>query len=520
MNKKSYKINLLKITAAFVVLITAGCSNEFLEDKNTKGITDQVVFSSDLTAIAAINGIYDVLQSESDGREYLTKSLFVPANYTTQDYEDSGADTEFKTYNIGTDSGRFNNLWIVNYKGIGRANIALQKIPKAIEKGVISKDLGNRLIAESKFLRGLLYTMLAQNFGGVPVVVNPSGGDVEVDNYAPRNTQDETFAQVVADMEAAIANLPWSYGSEDKGRATKAAAYHYLGNAYMWMKQYDKAAKAFEALEGHAQLEVNFLDVHAAANRNGKESLFEIQFYNKLADGGWGSNDNVTALQSFCMPSEISGWGGYINSTKVLYDSFELGDKRKFATVIGPGDVHPDPVCQIKDFPNNHIYIDAPANTIKMNTAGTILKPWTAVSNAGFFCVKTWRDPELTGNGNGKIFGGQNLIIARYGESLLSLAECYLNLGRTPEAITIVNKIRTRAGLGSLTTLTITNILDEYRHELAGEFTQWYLYRRSGKATEYIKLRHNITIQTGRELMPLPKSQIDANPNLTQNASY
>jgi hypothetical protein len=33
-------------------------------------------------------------------------------------------------------------------------------------------------------------------------------------------------------------------------------------------------------------------------------------------------------------------------------------------------------------------------------------------------------------------------------------------------------------------------------------------------------LRHGKTVPAGRELMPLPKSQLDANPNLVQNPSY
>jgi tetratricopeptide (TPR) repeat protein len=502
---KINKINLLRITVAFALLVVLGCSNEFLQDKKTDGLTDISAFSSDETATASVTGIYDALQSESDGREYNTKSLYVPANYPTLDFEDSGSDTQFSTFTIKSDDGRWNNLWILNYKGINRANVAIAKMKPAIEEGKVSKNLGNRLLGESLFLRGFLYTSMAQNFGGLPIVTEET-----TDLFAPRNTHDEVFAQVAKDMEAAIPLLDWSYDADNKGRATKAAAYHYLGNAYMWLKKYDKAAAAFEALSGHVELESDFLAIHAAANRNGKESLFEIQLSGAASDMGWGRNDNVTYLQSMCMPQELSGWGGYINATKTLYNSFETDDLRKFATVIGPGDTHPDPLMQIKDHPAN----------VGINTCGTVAKPWLKQSNAGYFCVKTWRDPQLQGNSFGTIFGGQNQILARYGESLLSLSECYFQLGQTAKALTTINLIRTRAGLPSKNAITITDILDEYRHELAGEFTQWFLYRRTGKATEYMLLRTGKTIPAGRELMPLPKSQIDANPNLKQNPSY
>ncbi|TRX42397.1 RagB/SusD family nutrient uptake outer membrane protein [Flavobacterium restrictum] len=514
MYKKTNKKNLVRITAGFAILLALGCSNEFLQDKKTDGLNDITAFSSDATATAVVSGIYDALQAESDGREYNTKSLWVPSNYPTLDFEDSGADTQFSTFTVKSDDGRWKNLWVLNYQGIGRANAAIAKLKPAIEAGKVTKALGNRLLGESLFLRGFLYTSMAQNFGGLPIVTEET-----TDYTLGRNTQDEVFTQIVKDMEAAIPLLVWTYDSDNKGRATKAAAYHYLGNAYMWLKQYDKAAAAFEALQGHAELEANYVNIHAAANRNGKESLFEIQLSSAASDMGWGRNDNVTYLQSMCMPQELSGWGGYINATKVLYDSFEAGDKRKLCTVLGPGDAHPDPLMQIKDHPEVKKAVVGD-KLYGLNTCGTLAKPWLQQSNAGYFCVKTWRDPQLQGNSYGTIFGGQNQILARYGESLLSLAECYLQLGQGAKAATTLNIIRTRAGLASKATITITDILDEYRHELAGEFTQWFLYRRSGKATQYMLLRTGKTVPAGRELMPLPKSQLDANPNLVQNPTY
>jgi hypothetical protein len=241
MYKKTNRKNLLRITAAFAILLALGCSNEFLQDKKTDGLNDITAFSSDATATAVVTGIYDALQAESDGREYNTKSLYVPANYPTLDFEDSGADTQFSTFAVKSDDGRWSNLWVLNYRGIGRANAAIAKLKPSIEAGKITKKLGERLLGESLFLRGFLYTSMAQNFGGLPIVT-----EATTDAFAPRSTQDETFAQVVKDMEAAIPLLDWSYDADNKGRATKAAAYHYLGNAYMWMKQNNNGPLPFK----------------------------------------------------------------------------------------------------------------------------------------------------------------------------------------------------------------------------------------------------------------------------------
>src|SRR5690606_11615790 len=126
---------------------------------------------------------------------------------------------------------------------------------------------------------------------------------------------------------------------------------------------------AFEQLEGRYFLEENFLDIHAHANKNGKESLFEIQFTDE-GDLGWNRNEEKTYLQSFVMPAEINGgcYGGL--PTAALYNSFEAGDLRRDYTIIAPGAEHPDPLINISDYPN------VQANYGGINTAGTVAEPW------------------------------------------------------------------------------------------------------------------------------------------------
>ena len=505
--------NFTRVCAVLTLILVLGCSDDFLQDKKNDGLTDDVVYGSKETIVAVVNGVYDTFQ----GSDYWTKSVFYPTNFLTQDYLNVGADIFFQSFEIPPTFGAFNDFWVFNYRGIGRANTALQNIPLAINSGKIDPELGNRLMGECLAIRGLLYSLQASNFGGVPVVLEPAGGNT--DAFAPRNTQDEVFQQVVLDMEEAIKYLPWEYGAADKGRATKGLAYAYLGNAYMWLKQYDKAILAFEALEGHYELEANFLDIHAYANRNGKESIFEAQFYDRTGDLSWGHNDNVTYLQSFCMPNEING-GSYAVASKKYYDSFESGDLRKRASVIGPGETHPDPLINISDYPN------VIKNYGGINTVGTVEKPWLGNDGAqafrfGYYNVKTWRNPDTDGWGGPDLFSGANLILLRYGEVKLSLAEAYHKNGQDGQAMAEVMEIRNRAGLNTTPTGDMMDVVvNEYRHELSGEFALWWLLRRSGEEVKFLKEKYNITLPSGRDLMPIPQQQLDVNPNLTQNPGY
>ncbi|MCX2680479.1 RagB/SusD family nutrient uptake outer membrane protein [Galbibacter sp. EGI 63066] len=497
------------------ILCLSGCSEEFLQDQKYDGLSDEVIFSSEETAVASVTGVYDTFQGSPI--EYLTKAVFYPANFLTQDFLNIGADTFFQTFEIPTTFPAFNNMWIQNYKGIGRANTALDNLLPAVERGDIDAELGNRLMGECYAIRGILYSLLASNFGGVPIVVEPAGGNV--DAFAPRNTQDEVFQQIVLDMQEAVKVLPWSYDAENLGRVTKGTAYAYMGSAYMWLGEYEKAIEAFEALEGHYTLEEEFLDIFAYDNQNGKESIFEIQLYDSEGDLGWGHTDNVTFLQSFTMPNEIANGGGYSAAAKALYDSFESGDERKLATVIGPGDEHPDPLINISDYPNIQ------ENFGGINTCGTIDEPWLGIDGLpgreGYYGVKTWRNPTVDGWSGPNIFGGRNLIFMRYGEVLLSLAECYHRLGDNATAMDYVMQVRNRAGLTDEPSGNMIDvIIDEYRHELVGEFSLWWLFRRTGEHERYLQEEFGVTVPSGRDLMPIPQEQIDINPNLTQNPGY
>lgn len=517
MKKQVYKI---KFIAAFgaLLFVGSGCSDDFLQDEKTNGLSDEIVYSSPETATAVVTGIYDTFQAGPS--EYLTKAVFYPANFLTQDFLNVGADTFFQTFEIPTNFSAFNGMWVQNYAGIGRANSALASLPAAIEAGNIDAELGNRLIGEATAIRGMLYYLLTANFGGVPLVLEPAGGNV--DAFAPRNTQDEVFEQIAVDMEAAALLLPWSYDDANKGRATKGMALAYAGSAYMWLGQYDKAITAFEALDGHYTLETEFLDIHANANANGMESIFEVQFYDEAGDLSWGRNDNVTFLQSFCMPQEAGGGGAYAVATQGLYDSFEAGDTRKAASVIGPGDEHPDALINISDYPN------VADNFGGINTCGTVDAPWLGTDGSesfrnGHYGVKTWRNPNTDGWSGANLFSGQNLIFLRYGEVLLSLAEAYHKTGNDAQAMEYVMQIRDRAWGGSAPTPTgdmIDVILNEYRHEIAGEFSLWWVLRRTGEHVRYLDEEFGVTVPNGKDLMPIPETQRAANPNLTQNPGY
>ena len=533
-------IKSLYLAICFLFLLALGCSKSFLEQKDTAHISEDALFKKPQDGISLVNAIYDGFQH--DNQSFVLKSLWYNANYTTQDFFNWGADISYNDYQFTPTFGSLNQFWNLSYQGIARANSAIPIVAKMLENKVLSQDLANRLTGEAYFLRGVYYYYLACTFGGVPLELQT----VTDDGLHPRSTQDSVFAAVASDMKMAAGLLPWPQDlpAADLGRATKGAALGYMGSALMWLKKYPEALEAFNELIPKYQLAPKYIDIHEYSNQNNPESIFELQFANP--PGGkadWGAGNELSWMASFGYPWEISNVG-YTYANKKLYTSFEPGDHRKLATVIGPGDTHPSPgiiaMGGIKSYAKvvtgfaekNPLYIGDDGKII--NTCGTLSHPWVGDQagqlRSGYYGTKFWRDPNVTGNTNAPdgvahIFGDQNVIMLRLGEVLLSKAEAQFRSGDEAGAAATIKLVRDRAWGGAAPASSfgpdLMNILlNEYRHEIGGEMSLWYDLRRTGQHLQYIKNTFGITIPEGHDLLPIPAQAIATNPTLTQNPNY
>jgi len=413
MNKK----NITLITLLAVLLVpTGGCQKNFLSQTNTQNSTAGATFQKSQDVVALVNSIYDGYQSS----DLLKKSIWYYANFLTHDWYNDGADIAWNSYTINSNFGALSVFWNNAYIAIGRANQAFGIIANAKAKGIVTPALADRLTGEAYFLRGMSYYYLAGTFGGVPLELNAVSNGL-----TPRSTQDQVFAQVVSDMKQAETllvsktNLP----STEIGRATTGAAYGYEGAAQMWLKNYAAALTAFNnpELTNNYHLLPNFVDVNEFDHQNSDESLFEIQFDiqgSQSWDGGWQSGGEIAWIDDFSWPHEISGFG-YDYGNPGLWYSYQNGDTRKLATIIGPGDQNVSPGINakwggIKGYAvviagfaaGNRDYTDDSGNI--MNTCGSPLHPWFGddLTRSGYYCSKKWRDPNLTGaNGTSAIFG-------------------------------------------------------------------------------------------------------------------
>lgn len=344
-----------------------------------------------------------------------------------------------------------NNRWSNSYILIARTN----QILSSIEKPVFSETVKKNIKGQALFLRAFTYFYLVQYFGDVPLHLVPSTGLHDV--ALPKTPINEIYKQIVADLNEATILLP-TKKEQTKGRVTNGTANMLLAHIYMTLKQYVEAETVLKELILSQQyaLLADYSSIFELSNKNSSESIFEIQYLQGTM--GIQSNFIYKFIPGLLDTKELTGvygnnqsFGGWNTPTDDLLQSYELGDKRKEASIGYYVDEKGNSYPYVKKYLHSHLNFD--------NT-------------------------------------DDNWPVYRYANALLLLAEALNEQDKSAEAITYINNvfgetsIRARAGLNAITTSDQHSlrelIIKERRIELAFENHRWLDLVRTGKAVEVL----------------------------------
>jgi hypothetical protein len=372
----------------------------------------------------------------------------------------------------------------------------------------------NEYIAEARVLRALAYYHAIDNFGNVPFADETS--------IVGQNPDQITRAKLYEWLEKELTDLidgndlaaprANGYARADKGVAKFLLAKLYLNaEVYTGTAQWQKCADVLKDLmdDGYS------LHTTSKGNYSAYQELFladnekctdEIIFaveqdgVNTTSYGAtnyiiFGSTigDNPTMN-----PDEIgitSGWSG-IHMTPEFYDKFSKDDARYLFHTEG----------QSRDV------IDLMAAD-GLNLQGYAFKKFlNRTSDGGFGKEKGSVDTDFP--------------MMRYADVLLMAAECQAHNANI-DGVSAFNQVRTRAGMPTVSTLSLSEIIDERARELYQEcwrrsdlirfglFTSGdYLWQWKGNVFE------GRAVDAGRSLFPIPDSDLLANTKLQQNEYY
>ncbi|MDJ0364656.1 RagB/SusD family nutrient uptake outer membrane protein [Hymenobacter sp. H14-R3] len=474
--------------------LLSSCGKQFLDLKPTDSITTENFYQNESDAIQAVTACYSQLSRGGQYNYALWGIGEIMSDNSTAGGGGGGdavEEIQLDLFNIPPSNPMTTRLWNGSYVGIGACNLVLQKVPGI---ATMSEAVRKRSLGEAQFLRAKYYFDLVRAYGDVPLILIPAASPDEA--RIARTPAAQVYEQIVLDLQAANIALDGSYSGLDLTRATKWAATGLLAKVYL--TQGNKAGAATQArsvITGSGKaLWANYGDNFKVANENGQESLFEVQYLNGfneyIFDGlGFVGNEFFAPRGQGLVPQ---GGYGFNVPEKEFVDGYEAGDKRRDVTIWKPGDAYPA------------------GSTAKVQP--DFIDP---TSPYGYNCKK-W----FVGKVNTNVWDSPlNFPVLRLSEMYLILAEA---VGPTQEGLDAVNKVRTRAGLPNLTANTANftqAVVKERRYELAFEDDRWFDLKRTGDLTKLPALVAK-GVKPFNSLLPIPQSERDANPNLTQNPGY
>ncbi|MDX1942934.1 MAG: RagB/SusD family nutrient uptake outer membrane protein [Saprospiraceae bacterium] len=498
------------LTIGFVL----SCNEEDLDKINPNGVTLDTYFNNDAELIAGVNSVYAVAQSWS----LVSREWFFTHDLRGDEMATGGGQLETPRNQllIGVnDPGNSVSgaVWTGWFRVIHRANIVIES--GAAAKPDISEGIRTRVVGEAKFLRAWAYYELGTLWGGVPLYTEYVKS---VEGSKPRASLQEVYSQVINDLKAAEGALPASYSSADLGRATKAAAQMLLARTYLQLGDYNNAKTELQKIvnSGLYQIVDNYLDLTNEEGEFNKESIFEIVYAPSGGAFNWGSadGDGAGVQEETVRTQEYSavGWRNLIPSNKILND-YERTSK---------GDA--------KDDPRYDMSYWKPGD--KFNNGNSVLTDDRVQGNASTIDGQTikvsWRKYSVLYKlDNGFAQSGINMRIMRYADVLLLLAECENELGNSAAAIALMNQVRARASVNMPPYPTANypcNSKDEVfraiQHEryveLAAEQVRNFDILRWRKNKKLKSEPISYFVANKHELLPIPQSEIDNNPNIEQ----
>jgi starch-binding outer membrane protein, SusD/RagB family len=514
----------LKISPKLLFVLLAGCLSfvtsckKELETKVHSALTPENFYQSEGDANAALITLYIPFTSywgnpdpgngnwyaglyNADIKTYLSKSLVS----TDEIYNEGGGPNTADLFNFTWGA----STWSFPGYGAGGSNDAvygkITYVAKATEvinaissSSVVSDAVKKSYVAQAKTLRAWLMYVLFDFYG--PLNAKTDVATLTDTAATPRPDEATYVAQMEKDLTEAMPDLADKYNSDaaNWGRVSKGLARMLLLKIYMHTKQWPKAEQAANDIKGMGYSLLTGPDGYKNVfiNKANAELIYAVPA--NAASANWWSQEvfpqdfksapDFTPAGAGGIPPRGSGW-----LTQYMpwdyYDKFEATDIRRNTTIL-------DHYTTTSDVVSNR------GNGMK----GAIPLKYTSVPLPG--------DAQPI-----------DVVVYRYAEVLLSLAEA-INEQRGPtEAYQYVNQVRARAGLSDFAGMSQGEfrqaLLDERGRELYGEGARRQDLIRNGTYISNAIARGKINAKPYMILYPIPDAVIiQGRGVIQQNAGY
>lgn len=528
-------------------LMTFGLSCTELEDESFNTIIDSqfTPTEQDLAALAGSayvnwrsvllewNGLYRA--NEVSGDQMLT-----PAR--PNGWVDGGVYRRIHEHNWTTDDDIVVNTWNRTYAGITNCNRVIYQV----ESGIIpvSEEDKIGLIAEMKLLRASFYWVLIDFFGNVPII---DRFDVPEGFLPEQSTRKQVYEFIISEITENIPLVSPENNQKTYGKFNRWAGYALLAKMYLNAEVYTgtpayvKCIEACDAIINSGagfELESNQKNVFITHNENSKEIIFALPFESQYVTG-WNAFDiHMQTLQPANQATynlESAPWGG-VCAVPQFISTFDPEDVR-----------YQDNYIKGQQFASNGDSLYCTLGAL----AGQPLRYINEVPGVD-------ESQEIHGYRLGKFeieMGATNRLsndfpLFRYADVLMMKAESLLRTGNPDDAAVIVTEVRERNFRGDPEKAFVTGselmqgsvydyglknhlntteeggddiqygrLLDELGWEFCQEGRRRSDLVRFGVFTKKSWLSHSPNGDY-RALFPIPRPELEKNPNLEQNPGY
>lgn len=496
--KNSYKK--ITIGCLSILLLATGSCKKFLDLEPKSNTTDAAFWKTNADANLGVIAIYDGMQATYNWKHILWGDMRTD-NFTATT-QTSGQIRDLLNNIILTnnaDALRWNEF----YNIIGRANLAIEKIPQI--------PLYNpNLLAEAYAARAYAYFDGVRVWGAIPLMLKPI---VDPGKEVPQPKTDGAtiIAQtVLPDINKALELMTTV---KSVNRFSRASIYCLQANVYCYLKQWDKALASIAELEllntgttyklANNRTDWSYLflnDPVLGSFEKGDELIFQLK-YTFAEDGR-----NASKVWSI-----LKGTVPNLNYSKKLEDKW------------------------IARFPITKPLWDAKYPTTPPQT--------TTTTGALVYGDWRWLETRTANAANGTslvlkyikniptlALDDTDIPIYRFSDMILlkALALNRVSFTNKTAAITEMNKIRTARQLPAITAAEVTAlntqdlledyILDERQFELVGEGKRWWDLIYTDKAVQVLAPLNGMTAD--KLLWPIFFQHLVDNPKLTQTPGY
>jgi len=557
------------------ILLSTGCGKQFLDEKPLDFYTPNNALQTKSDFQSSVNNLYNRFRS------ILIGGINLDANFALRYATDFAVNAT--DYNPPVKLNDYKNtmvpeffvvseIWNDFYKIILNANVI---IDRAKISSQLSEEDKAEFTGEALFFRAVSYNILADLYGGVPLILNEVK---EPRRDYVRASREDVYKQCASDLEQA-ADFLKNVDEVESGKANKQAAQHVLTEVYISLGNLDMAISTASKVIDYPGLGIMTERFGRHANDPGDvyRDLFELNNQSRSSGNKEGifviktTFQNKASLRDFTQWAMIPDMANLRVQAKAADGSIQtfpaiMGYNDKWSgrgvgwmrptshflyEIWGENDIRNSQYNIIRDFRMDGLPANSPdfgkwyvkdGFAAKTNYFGDTIRNWFPIIKkvtlsegdfpSDYYKIGPDGKPEKSPLGgtiltNDSENSFKDSYFIRLAETYLLRAEAYIKKGEKQKAADDINVLRARAhaSLASAGEMDIDYLLDERLRELYGEELRMVTLTRMGKLYDRdVKYNEKSgkSIQPYHNLWPIPFSEIERNTGaeLKQNPGY